>query len=72
MHHLGKIVSVPLREIWANEASDFTPWLASEDGLALLGAVLGLELELVDVEANVGSYKADIVARVAGDVSMML
>jgi hypothetical protein len=59
---LGRMAAIPLRECWPDEARDFTPWLASERGLDLLGDVLGMELELVDTEVAVGSYRADIVA----------
>lgn len=61
---LGKIEPVNLRDVWADEARDFTPWLASENGLALLGEVLGVELELIATESRTGSYKADIVAQI--------
>ena len=60
---LGSLEQVPLRKIWPHEAADFTPWLAEEENLALLGQALGLELELEDVERAVGPYSADIVAR---------
>lgn len=43
---LGKLKHVKLREQWSDEAKDFTSWLASEEGLAILGEVLGMELEL--------------------------
>jgi hypothetical protein len=56
-----------LREVWQDEAKDFTPWLASEAGLDLLGETIGLELELVTQEANVGPFNADILAREVGE-----
>lgn len=49
------------RQVWRNEAFDFTPWLA--DNLGLLGQVLGIDLEFVGRENAVGTFSADIVAR---------
>lgn len=60
---LEKLSHVNLREQWPDEAKDFTPWLSSESGLALLGEALGMELELEDTEVSVGNYRADIVAK---------
>ena len=60
---LGKLEPFPLREYWSDEARDFTTWLASQEGLALLGETIGLELELVGQERRVGPFKADILAR---------
>jgi len=59
---LGRIEDVKLRSFWPDEAKDFTPWLASDEGLALLGEAMGMDLELVDTEVAVGSYRADVVA----------
>ena len=59
--NLGKIERVDIREVWADEASDFTPWLANN--LDRLGDELGMELELVQTEAPVGNYYLDILAR---------
>ena len=39
---LSKITKVDLRSCWQNEASDFTPWLASEENIALLADALGM------------------------------
>ena len=61
---LGKIEKVDLREVWQNEASDFTPWLANN--LVLLGEELGLDLELQAEEASVGSFSLDLLVRETG------
>lgn len=58
---LGKLERIPLREAWAHEAGEFTPWLAQADNLTLLAESLGLsELELVGTEHPVGDFKVDI------------
>jgi len=61
---LGKIKNVPLRNIWKNEALDFTPWLV--DNLTDLGQAVGLELEFENKEVAVGPYSADILAKDTG------
>lgn len=60
---LGKIKKIDLRDIWTSESSDFTPWLAKEDNIALLGNSIGMDLEVEYQEKNVGSFRADILAR---------
>ena len=58
---LSKITKVDLRDCWQNEASDFTPWLASEENIALLADALGInELEVKAQEEQVGPFRADI------------
>ena len=52
-----------LRDVWSSEASDFTPWLAKEENISLLGDAIGLELEVESQEKNVGPFRADILAR---------
>lgn len=58
---LGSIDSVDLKEVWADESADFTPWLAGN--LGLLGESLGLELELEQVETSTGVFSLNILAR---------
>lgn len=60
---LSRLEEVELREVWPDEAQDFTPWLAEEENLGLLGETLGLELELVAREIQVGDYRADILCK---------
>ena len=60
---LGKLEKVDLRQIWSSEASEFTPWLAKEDNLKLLGDAIGLDLELESQEKNVGPFRADILCK---------
>ena len=57
----GRIEPVSLREVWAHEADDFTPWLA--DNLHYVSDAIGIPLELVETEASVDQFWADIVAR---------
>ncbi|NJM49958.1 MAG: DUF4268 domain-containing protein [Sphingomonadales bacterium] len=52
-----------MREAWDNEATSFTPWLAEEGNLAVLSETLEMDLGVVGVETNVGSFRADIVCR---------
>ena len=61
---LGRVKVIKnLREVWAKEATDFTRWLAEEENLQLLSDTIGVDLELVRTEANVGRYNVDILAK---------
>lgn len=66
MMELGRLTPVDLRLEWPSEASDFTPWLAREENLSLLGETLGLELELEAQERAVGPFRADILCKDIG------
>ena len=63
MEELGELTKVPLREFWEGEASDFTPWLADEENISLLGETIGVELEVEAQERNVGPFRADILCK---------
>ena len=60
---LGLLERVDLRSIWENEASHFTPWLASEENISLLSDTLGMNLELEAQEKQVGPFRADILCK---------
>ena len=57
MREIGSLTSVPIREVWPNEAADLTPWLAANPGL--LSKALGMDLELKGQEVPVGPFSAD-------------
>lgn len=61
--NLARLEPVPLREAWSSESSDFTPWLAQEENLKLLGDAIGLDLELENQEHPVDQYRLDIVCK---------
>ena len=52
-----------VRTLWKDEALNFTPWLAKQEHLNLLGAELGLRLECAQTEVRVGSMRLDILAK---------
>ena len=60
---MGTLRLLDVRTIWANEATDFTPWLADEENIEHLGNALGFELEVEGTEVAVGPYSADVLAR---------
>jgi hypothetical protein len=70
---LSKITKIDLRDCWKNEATDFTPWLASEENIALLADALGMnELEVKAQEEHVGPFRADILCVDPGTDKLVL
>jgi len=69
---LGRLERVDLRQIWATEDRDFTPWLAREEHLELLAETIGMELELEAQEKDVGPFRADILCKSMDDDSWVL
>lgn len=60
---LGKLEKVNLREVWKNEGAEFTPWLARDENIALLGEAIGIDLEVEAQEKGVGPFRADILCK---------
>ncbi|MDE2126264.1 MAG: DUF4268 domain-containing protein [Armatimonadetes bacterium] len=69
---LGRLEQLDIKTYWQNEASEFTPWLAQEENLGLLGEAIGLELELVSTEQAVGPFAADIVCKRRADAQKVV
>lgn len=71
---LGRLERVDLRDIWKDEARDFTPWLARPENLELLADTLRLELDTdtVETEKDVGSFRADILCQETGSDDQVL
>ena len=67
---IARLQQVPVRDAWAHEAQNFTPWLYAN--LDALGDAIGIPLECEGCEVNVGSFAADILARNGADDSLVL
>ena len=74
MNHgaLGSLKRIGLREVWESESGDFTPWLAQEGNIKLLGKTIGIELEVESQEKAVGPFSADILCKDTTDDSWVL
>lgn len=59
---LGKLTKVDLREVWKHEAYDFTKWLAQKENIDLLCNEIDINMQIIQTEANVGSFAVDILA----------
>ena len=63
MINLSKLVEVKdLRTVWPHESLDFTPWLAQDDNITLLGDAIGIDITIDETETNVGDFNVDIYA----------
>jgi len=63
---LSKIEKIDLREAWPHEAVDFTKWLAEADNITLISDELGIEMDVLGTEVNVGRFSVDILAEEQG------
>jgi RecB family endonuclease NucS len=57
---VGKLKRVRLREVWKNEAKDFTCWL--QDNIDVLNEVLDISLSSPEREQDAGNFSVDLVA----------
>lgn len=62
MSKIGRLIQVELRDVWKNEAKDFTQWLA--DNLDCLSDSLNIEMEILETEKKIDDsrFVIDIVA----------
>ena len=66
----GELKEVDLREVWAHEAHNFTPWLS--ENLGRLSKVIGIPIDLDGTEVAVEQFAADIVGHNPEDGSRVL
>lgn len=71
-HQLGRLEKVDLHKEFSSEAGDFTPWLAQNENLKLLGEAIGLDLELEAREKDVGPFRADLLCKDTANDSWVL
>ncbi|MDC3308731.1 DUF4268 domain-containing protein [Crocinitomicaceae bacterium] len=63
---LGKLQKVDIKTVWKTEYNHFTPWLAKEENIAILGEELKIDLEVIEMEKSVGPFRADILCKDTG------
>lgn len=68
--NLGRIQQVPLREVWQNEATSFTPWLLQNEDV--LSDLLGIDITLERREEAVGRFSLDLIGRNNDDGSTVI
>ncbi|HEX2039920.1 MAG TPA: DUF4268 domain-containing protein [Acidimicrobiales bacterium] len=67
---LGRLEHVPARDVWGNEAYDFTPWLLGN--AERLGEALGIDIELQVAEHPVGGFSLDLIGRDLADEGALI
>lgn len=60
---LGRLQKVDIKTVWKTEYNHFTPWLAKEENIAILGDELKIDLEVLEMEKSVGPFRADILCK---------
>lgn len=57
---IAKLQRVRLREVWRNEAQDFTPWL--QEDLHVLNEAIDRSFRSAEREQEAGSFSVDLLA----------
>ena len=61
MKKLGKLQEIDdVRQIWPNEAKDFTPWLSQDENIAILSEEIGIDITVSETESAIGDFAVDI------------
>jgi hypothetical protein len=68
--NLGRLTTVPPREVWTHEAHNFTPWVLQN--VDVLSDLLGMDLVLDIAEHPVGDFSLDILGRDQSDDSVVI
>ena len=55
---ISRLDYVDIREIWRNEAADFTKWVANN--IDYISEKLGITLSTLETEKQIGSFNVDI------------
>src|SRR6476620_3562418 len=58
----GRLQRVNLKDVWLQDAEDFTSWLASQENIDLLGETVGLEL-VVEAQKDVDRLHASVLCK---------
>lgn len=67
---LGSLKTIDIRDVWKDEARDFTPWLLVN--VKELSDALGLDLELHQSEHPVGKFSLDLIGVIAGTQDIVI
>jgi hypothetical protein len=68
--NLGRLTTVPPRDVWTHEAHQFTPWLLQN--VDVLSELLGMDLVLEVAEHPVGGFSLDLLGRDLSDDSVVI
>lgn len=68
--NLGRMTTVPPRDVWAHEARDFSPWLLQN--VDVLSDLLGMDLVLDIAEHPIGGFALDLMGRDLSDDSVVI
>ncbi len=59
MRPIGRLEKLDVRELWPNEADDFSPWL--KDNIGVLSEAIGIDIDVAELEGKVGNFYVDLV-----------